>query len=346
MSKLIRLMLVAALAALWIVSGSVSAQSPNVYTSLVVSDITSGAPVIGGFFTTPVSASVTNDSRGTPTPIQGIEAYIGFDPDIVNVVDFDSNPTNGVQVEIKTGFFTSIQTGINRVETPCPPPSSAPACVHIAISQISGGVTNGSGLIARIRWVGRAAGAAGISVEASSVMSDPDGMSVIINNRSAPSIQILSPGAITGTVTRQGRTPSMPPDGHAHTSVTAYNLSGGLVAGPVETDRYGIFVSPLQVPVGGTYVVVASYPGYLSARKSPVYVVGATVDIDSTQLRGGDANSDNCVNIFDLVTIASWFSQSSPPAPPAVDINDDGFVSIFDLTIAASNFLRCGSTAW
>ncbi len=343
MSRLLRLALVAGLAALWVVSGSVSAQSPSTYTSLVVTDITSGAPVVGGIFTTYVTASVMNSGGGTPTSIQGVEAFIGFDPSVVNVVDFDSNPVNGVQVEIRAGFFTSIQTGINRIETPCPAPSLAPTCVHIALSQITGGVTNGAGAIASIRWVGVGVGVAGISVEEPpSVMSDPNGMSVLINNVSAPSILVLPPGAITGLVTRQGRTSG----GHAGTSVIALSGSGPAVAGPVSTAADGTFASPLAVPSGGTYAVVASYPGYLSAQKSNVYVVGATVDVGPTQLRGGDVNSDNCINIFDLVNIATWFSQASPPAPAAVDVNDDGVINIFDLTIAASNFTRCGPTTW
>jgi len=342
MSKKIRLMLVAGLAAVWVVSGTVSAQSPNTYTTIVVTDITSGAPVVGGIFTTHVNVSVAN-SGGTPVPIQGVEAYIGFDPSVVDVVDFDNNLTNGKQVEIKTGFFTTIQTGINRVEMPCPAPSAKPACVHIALSQTSGGVTNGSGMIAAIRWVGVAPGPAGLSIEVPpSILSDPNGMPVTINNASASAITIVPPGSITGSVTRQGRAAGQ----HAGTNVTALNPAGAVIAGPVTTAADGTFASPLSVPVGGTYIVIASYPGYLSAQKSNVYVVGANVSIGSTQLRGGDVNSDNCVNILDLITIASWFSQTSPPTPAPVDVNDDGVINVLDLTISASNFSRCGPTTW
>jgi hypothetical protein len=342
MSRTFRLALIAGLAALWLLSGTASAQAPNLYTSIVVTDITSGAPVVGGFFTTHVNVSVST-SGGTTTTVQGVEAYVGFDPSVVNVVDFDNNPTNGVQVEIRTGFFTTIQTGINRVEGPCPAPSAKPACIHIALSQTTGGVTNRSGLVAIIKWVGVAAGPAGITVEVPpSALSDPDGISLPINNYSSPSINILPPGTIRGTVTRQGRTAG----GYAGSSVLALNPAGSVVAGPVSTNPDGTFASPLNVPSGGTYNVIASYPGYLSAMKTNVYVVGATVDVGSTQLRGGDVNGDNCVNIFDLVTVATWFSQASPPAPAAVDINDDSVINIFDLTITASNFARCGPTAW
>lgn len=342
MSKLIRIVLAAGLAAVWVVSGSVSAQSPSTYTSIVLTDVTSGAPVVGSIFTNHVNVSVAN-SGGTPIGVQGVEAYIGFDPSVVNVVDFDSNPTNGIQVEIKTGFFTSVQTGINRVETPCPAPSVKPACVHIALSQTSGSVTNGSGMIAAIRWVGVAAGPAGMSIEVPpTTLSDPNGMPVVINNASASSITIVPPGSIIGQVTRQGRTSG----GHAGTAVTALSTVGSAVTGPILTAADGTFASPLAVPSGGTYAVLASYPGYLSAQKSNVYVVGSTADVGATQLRGGDVNGDNCINIFDLVTVATWFSQASPPAPLAVDINDDGVINIFDLTITASNFSRCGPTTW
>ena len=342
MTKYFRIVLAAGLVALWIVSGSAFAQSPNTYTSIVVTDITSGAPVVGGFFTTLVNVSVANSGGGTPTAVQGVEAYIGFDPSVVNVVDFDNNPTNGTQVEIKAGFFTTISTGINRVETPCPG-TTKPSCIHIALTQTTGGVTNGSGIIASIRWIGVAPGAAGISVEVPpTVLSDPNGQPVTINNAGAPSITVLPPGAIMGGVTRQGRAANQ----HAGTSVLALNPAGSLVAGPVTTADSGAFVSPLAVPAGGTYTVVASYPGYLAAQKSSVYIVGATVNIGTTQLRGGDVNGDNCINIFDLATMASWFSSAAPPAPAPVDVNDDGVINIFDMAIGASNFSRCGPTTW
>ena len=341
MTKLLRLFVVTGLITAWMISGSVVAQSPNTYTSVTVSDITSGAPVVGGFFTTHVNVSVTN-SGGSSTAVQGVEVYIAFDPVIVNVVDHDSNPTNGTQVEIRTGFFNSVQTGINRVE-PCPAPNNTLNCVHVAVSQLTGGVINGSGSIAAIRWVGLASGAAGLRVlTPETILSDPNGAPVTLNNASAPFITILGPGAIIGTVTRQGRTAG----NHANTNVIALSPGGSQIAGPVTTNGSGLFNSPLNVPSGGTYTVIASYPGYLSAQKSGVYVVGATVDIGPTQLRGGDVNSDNCINIFDLAIVASWFSQTSPPAPAAVDINDDGVINIFDMTISASNFMRCGSTTW
>ena len=158
MSRMIRFATIAGLVLIWATTGSVSAQSPNTYTTISVTDITSGAPVVGGLFTTQVHVSISNSGGGTPTAVQGVETYIAFDPGIVNVVDFDNNPTNGTQVEIKTGFFTSVQTGINQVEIPCSTGGSVPGCVHVALSQISGGVTNGSGAIAAIRWVGVAAG--------------------------------------------------------------------------------------------------------------------------------------------------------------------------------------------
>ena len=338
MPKILRLTLAVGVIALGIVSGSVSAQSPNVYTSIAVGGITSGGPVVGGFFTTPINVSVAN-SGGSSVAVQGVETYIGFDPAVVDVVDFDNNPTNGVQVEIRSGFFSTIQTGINLVEYPCSD-GSGPACVHVALSQTTGGVTNGSGAIASIRWVALAAGATVILPLPSSILSDPNGMPITINTLTAQVVTVVEPGTIVGTLTRQGRTAG----GHAGTQVSALSTAGAVVAGPVATAPDGSFV--LVVPLGSTYTVMAAYPGYLSAQKSNVYVVGATVDVGSTQLRGGDVNSENCVNIFDLVTVAAWFSAASPPAPAAVDINDDGVVNIFDLTITASNFSRCGPTAW
>jgi len=126
-------------------------------------------------------------------------------------------------------------------------------------------------------------------------------------------------------------------------TLTALSVGGAVITETV-TSADGAF--SLSVPQGGTYTVQARYPGYMTAQRNDVYVVGASVDIGATTLRGGDINGDNCVNIFDMVMIASVFGTSGFSPLDPKDINDDGVVNIFDLTVAASNFGRCGVTTW
>ena len=51
------------------------AQSPNYYTSIIVSDVTSGAPVVGGAFTTDISLSITNNTT-PPVGIMGVDLWL------------------------------------------------------------------------------------------------------------------------------------------------------------------------------------------------------------------------------------------------------------------------------
>jgi hypothetical protein len=92
--------------------------------------------------------------------------------------------------------------------------------------------------------------------------------------------------------------------------------------------------------------VQAWYNGYLKSQKSNVYVVGANVALGTTTIPGGDVNSDNNINILDIVTIISSYGSTGVPATDPADINDDGTINIFDLTIAAGNFGTYGPLTW
>lgn len=331
---------------------AVYADGPNTYASVIVSDITSGAPVVGSAFTTDVIISITNNA--TPeVGVMGVELWIPFDPTVVTVDDYDDNPANGTQVQITHGFFDgSLVVGANQVFTaaptvPHPPECDVWACVHIAVSHTggSGPVTNGSGPVARITWAGVATGATGITVAMvgtgippGSVLSNPDGQPIPINSVSVPTISIINAGILQGKVLRQGTMTD-----HAGVSVSALALGGGVVAATT-TAADGSFSLP--VPLGSTYTVQASYNGYLGSQKNSVYIVGATVNIGTTTLRGGDANHDNCINILDIVSIIGKFGMTGLPATDPEDINDDGTINILDLTLAAGNFGRCGPTTW
>jgi hypothetical protein len=315
---------------------AVAAQAPNFYTSIIVSDVTSGAPVVGGSFTTDVSLSIVNNAVPT-VGIMGVDLYLAFNPTRVKVNDTDGNIGNGIQVSVSTGFFGgSTIVAENIVEQPCSK-GGAGACVHLVLSTTNDAVTNRTGKIATITWSGVAEGPTNIRVLTDfTVLADSEGGQVLINSTSVPAITIMPSGIIAGRVERQGvGVPNLD-----DTAVVAYNAGGGVIA-EGWTDGHGFF--ELAVPQGGVYVVRAFYPGYLRAQKSNVYVVGASVDIGTTKLLGGDVNVDNNVNILDIVGIIGSFGAGG--ILPA-DINGDGIVNIFDLTIAAGNFGKAGPTAW
>ena len=324
---------------------SVGAQSPNTYTSIIMTDILSGAPVVGGAFATDLQVSIANNAP-PEVGVMGVEIWIPFDADIVAVDDFDDNPANGVQVEIKNDFFDgSLVAGANEVIIGTMPATAPPACVatcaciHIAVSHTggSGPVTNATGTVATIAWAGLATGSSGISIASGSVLADSDGQTIPINSISVPEISVIDAGIIESVVERQGT------QDHTGTKIVAIAVGDGVIAEDT-TASDGSF--SLVVPVGSTYTINASYPGYLQSQKSSVYVVGANVDIGLAGLVGGDVNADNCINILDIVSIISKFGQSGLPDSDPTDINDDGTINILDLTITAGNFGRCGPAPW
>ena len=312
----------------------VLAVEPNVYTSVIVSDVTSGSAVVGGVFTTDVSLSIENNA--TPqVGIMGFDLWLQFNSTVLGVDDADDNPGNGIQVTVSTGAMGgSVVVAANEVVT-CP---SGGTCVHLALSRTGTPIYNWSGKIATVTWAGLAAGTADLAVTVDTVLSNENGMDVAINSVVVPNLNIIEPGIIQGMVRRQGSRTD-----HAGTAVVAYNTGGGVVA-DTTTGPEGYFT--LNVPAGGTYLVQSSYNGYLKTQKTNVYVVGATVWLGITQMKGGDVNGDNNVNILDIVSIISRYGTSGWGPDEAVDINNDGDVNIFDLTIAAGNFGRYGPLTW
>jgi hypothetical protein len=321
---------------------SVVGQSPNTYTSIILTDVIGGAPVVGSAFTTDLQVSITNNVT-PPVGILGVEIWVPFDSNVVEVDDADDNPANGTQVEIKNGFFDgNLVVGANEVFDPGPGPwqCGGSACVHVAVSHTggSGPVTNTTGTVATITWAAEAPGECDFAIAPDSILSDRNGRPISINSVSVPTVTVTNAGEIRGFARRQGTQTD-----HANTDVVALTVGRAEVA-ESKTSVTGGFA--LTVPVGSTYTVNAWYPGYLHSQKTDLYVVGATVLVGTTTLVGGDVKRDNCINILDIVLIISKFGQTGLPPEDPVDINDDGLVNILDLTIAAGNFGRCGPTTW
>jgi hypothetical protein len=336
---------------------SVGAQSPGTFASITVTDVLSGAPIVGSIFTTDVQVSITNQTS-PEVGVMGVEIWLPFDSSVVTVEDFDGNPANGVQVEIRNDFFDgSLVVGANEVIVGALP-STAPgacaaagACVHVAVSHTggSGPVTNKTGTVASVAWAALATGSPAISiaqvppgVPPGSVLSDANGQPIPINSTSVPAITVVDAGAIVGVVRRQGTQTD-----HGGAEITSLAISANDDDGVVATATAAAEGSfNLAIPSGGTYTINASYPGYLQSQKSAVYVAGTTVDVGPTVLIGGDVNADNCINILDIVSIIGRFDSTGLAASSPEDINDDGTINILDLTVAAGNFTQCGPTAW
>lgn len=352
-ARVFSLVVAAILAAL--IPASVEAQPSDIdstNTSIIVTDVVSGVPLVGKNFTTDLQVSVTNVVTAE-VGVVGAEIWVSFDSTVVTVDDFDGDASNGTQVEIQNDFFDgSLVVRANEVfyDTPTiahPTECDTQGCIHVSVSRVagSGPVTNKTGAVATVTWVAQALGSPGIGIPVigtgippGSVLTNPDGQRVPINSISVPDITVTEAGTIEGIVERQGTRAD-----HAGVEVVALAISGGVVT-TATTAGDGSFT--LEVPPGDTYSINASYPGYLNANKSPVYVAESPADIGSTKLVGGDVNADNCINILDIVSIIGDFGLTGLDARNPQDVNDDDMVNILDLSVAAGNFSRCGPTAW
>jgi len=394
-----RLLTVFILAALLVTAFplAASAQQPSGYAAIAVTGVTSGTPAVGSNFTTDVQVSITTTGPG----LVGMELYLLIIPAFVNAVDTDSSLPGVQPAELRSDFFgvnpipaanevivapDTVAPGITVPGRACP--GGSYPCVHLSL--VGPAQTNKTGTVARLHWVGVASGFAIFTIlnpvlapppfppPPRTALSDADGYFIPISAFSATGIPIVQGGSIIGIVWRQGVPPAAGPGTHGCAQIDGTN--GSLVAIPAFTLINPPPILPAQVnvtggfllnlPAGGTWTVRASYPGYLSAQKSNVYVSGSQVAIGQTRLHGGDANGDNAVNILDIVSIIGRLGSSGPAVPvrsaPAncdpidgtqvsgtipppdspFDINDDGSVDIGDLSITAGNFGKVGPTNW
>jgi CSLREA domain-containing protein len=161
---------------------------------------------------------------------------------------------------------------------------------------------------------------------------------------STPTAPSTGGTTINGTVTLQGRTPTLPEGvGHGITTVTL--IPGGVT---VNVNANGSF--QFSNVANGTFTLTALAPGYVSRQRTNVVVAGAPVTLPSTELRCGLVNNDNFVNINDITATVASFGRTLANRVDAqgwfVDQNGDGFVNINDITCVVSGFGVTSPLPW
>jgi len=95
----------------------------------------------------------------------------------------------------------------------------------------------------------------------------------------------------------------------------------------------------------GRRELVASHPGYLAAAAVVPAVGGATAELPTGSLAGGDVDADGRIDLADLVHVGAARGADGEGAGHA-DINGDGAVDLLDLLLVSGNFDRAGPTPW
>jgi hypothetical protein len=93
----------------------------------------------------------------------------------------------------------------------------------------------------------------------------------------------------------------------------------------------------------GTYKVVATADGFLSAEVSATLTADATTTLSAVTLPAGDIDGNNVIDQFDAMTIGMSYNGSDPAA---ADLNNDGVINVLDLELLAANYRLTGPIVW
>lgn len=273
-----------------------------------------------------------------PKEVRGVEVHLTFDPALLQVVDADGDPGNGVQLTVESGLFDGeLRIGQNLAD-------NAAGTIVFAVAQSNGTpVFNATEkAIATITW--ECTGecpvedvATEVTVAGNTLMSDPDGYAVVADCAVNGTITIpacaTTAGCIEGYVSPQGR----------------YDFSGvHVMAGAYEATTLADGYFKLEGVEAGTYDVMAEMYGYLDALYPSAEVIAGEecTMLGTTLLFGGDVapqpEPDNLIDILDVSYLGANFGTAEATA----DVNGDGVVNILDLTVAAANFGMTGPTFW
>jgi hypothetical protein len=122
-------------------------------------------------------------------------------------------------------------------------------------------------------------------------------------------------------------------------TIRLYNPDNSVVAAAIATPD-GVF--DITIP-GGTYTIVASAEGFLTAQGSVVAINGGTVVKPVISLIAGDIDNNGIIDQYDALTIRINYNNT---IPTAADLNNDGVINVLDLGIMAENYGKSGALLW
>jgi len=122
-------------------------------------------------------------------------------------------------------------------------------------------------------------------------------------------------------------------------TVSLYDAGNALVTS-VPANPDGTF--SLTAPAG-TYTVVATASGFLSAQGPAVLNPGGTTTMPNVTLLPGDIDGNNVIDQFDALTIGINYNSATPTA---ADLNNDGVINVLDLELLAQYYRDTGPIEW
>lgn len=122
--------------------------------------------------------------------------------------------------------------------------------------------------------------------------------------------------------------------------VTVSLYTGSTLVTSVTANTDGTF--SLTAPAG-TYTVVATAEGFLSAEGPVTLTAGEVSTKPKIALLAGDIVNNDVIDQFDALTIGMSYNTATPTA---ADLNNDGIINVLDLELLARNYRATGPLEW
>lgn len=137
-----------------------------------------------------ITVSIAN-AETDPAELRGVEVHLSFDPTLVQVVDADGDPANGVQLTVEDDLFDgTLQLGQNLVD-------NAAGTVDFALTQIDGTpVFDASAAVGTFEWAPVAGMEEPMDTQVTvteALLSTPDGYPITVDEISHGTIVIVPP---------------------------------------------------------------------------------------------------------------------------------------------------------
>ena len=267
--------------------------------------------------------------------VDAVQAFVNFDPDFLQVVDEDGNPSS--TIISGTAFQYEF---LNEVD-------NTAGTINYAAGSVSG-LPSGAFTLATIRFK------AMVGTENTVIafnLTSPRKTKITFVGSSLPfapldgSVEITSGAEIAGLVTLQGRPD--PPDASWSVPLTFWVYDPGQATPRYEfhptTDDSGRFTI-LDSIAPGTYDLQVKNIHTLSNRRENVTLVSGLNSVNMCTLLEGDADDNDLVDISDFSMLAACFFKplDSQPFCPNTDFNEDGIVDVSDFSLLNSNFFEEG----
>jgi hypothetical protein len=122
--------------------------------------------------------------------------------------------------------------------------------------------------------------------------------------------------------------------------VTVGLYNGATLVTSVTANNDGTF--SLTAPAG-TYTVIATASGFLSAQGSATLTAGSSSTKPTVTLLAGDIDGNNVIDQFDALTIGMNYNSATPSA---ADLNNDNVINVLDLELLAGSYRETGPLVW